>query len=105
MKSVMVLFMLLTLLIKGEWRSLISLSVSKQPRLYVRPYKIVKQQCVSSDVVDFTTDVQTCLATNKVARYFLGGGKMCNFAIQLILQQCCKTSSTCFVVHFTKVIP
>ena len=32
-----------------------------------------------------------------------GGGKMYNFAIQLILQQCCKTSCTRFVVHFTKV--
>ena len=59
------------------------------------------QNEVNSDVVH----VQTCLATNKVARYFLGGGKMCNFAIHLILQQCCKTSCTCFVVHFTKVIP
>ena len=28
---------------------------------------------------------------------------MYNFAIQLILQQCCKTSCTRFVVHFTKV--
>ena len=43
MKSVMVLFMLLTLLIKGEWKSLISLSVSNSPDYTSDPYKIVKQ--------------------------------------------------------------
>ena len=43
MKSVMVLFMLLTLLIKGEWKSLISLSVSNSPNYTSDPYKIVKQ--------------------------------------------------------------
>ena len=43
MKSVMVLFMLLTLLIKGEWKSLISLSVSNSPDYTSDPYKTVKQ--------------------------------------------------------------
>ena len=43
MKSVMVLFMLLTLLIKGEWKSLISLSVSNSPDYTSDTYKIVKQ--------------------------------------------------------------
>ena len=68
-------------------------------------FATLQQNELNSDVVHFTTDVQTCLATNKVARFFFlgggGGGKMCNFAVQLILQQSYKTSCTCFVVHFT----
>ena len=37
--------------------------------------------------------------TNKVARYFLVGGK--NIAFQLVLQQCCKSSCTFVVARFT----
>ena len=39
--------------------------------------------------------------TNTVARYFLVGGKTCNFAIQLVLQQRWKTSCTLVVARFT----
>ena len=45
--------------------------------------------------------VWTCLATNKVARFFFVDGKMPNIPIQLILQQIHKTSCTFFVACFT----
>ena len=56
------------------------------------------QNELESDVARFTTHVQTCLATNQVS---FKGGKTGNIAFQLVLQQCGKTSSTCFVAYFT----
>ena len=47
------------------------------------------------------TTNQTCLATNKVVNRFDVGGKTCNTAIQLVLQQGCNTSCTFFVVRFS----
>ena len=54
------------------------------------------------NVARFTTHVQTCLSTNQVVNRFDVGGKTRDIAIQLVLQQCCKTSCTFFVARFTK---
>ena len=55
-----------------------------------------------SDVERFTTDVQTCLATTKVARYFFFvGGNTRNISIQLVLQTYWKTTCTFIVARFT----
>ena len=56
---------------------------------------------LNSDVARFITDVRTCPATNKVARFSFVGGKKRNIAIQLVLQECCKTSYTFLVARFT----
>ena len=42
------------------------------------------------------------LQTNKVAGFVFVGGKTCSIAIQLVLQQCCKTSCTFFVARDTR---
>ena len=47
-----------------------------------------------------TSFVSTCYnlsRNNKVATFVFVGSKTCNIAIQLVLEQCCKTSCTCFV--------
>ena len=52
---------------------------------------------LNSDVARFITIVRTCLATRK-------GGKTRNIAIQLVLQECCRTSCTFFVARFTELL-
>ena len=37
---------------------------------------------------------------NKVATFVFVGSKTCNIAIQLVFEQCCKTSCTCFAAQF-----
>ena len=43
----------------------------------------------------------SCIKINKVARFFFLGGKTRSIAVQLILQQCCKTSRMFFVARVT----
>ena len=52
------------------------------------------QKELKSDVARFTTNVQTCQLPNLVQDRFDEGGKTLNVnvALQLVLQQCCKTS-------------
>ena len=47
------------------------------------------------------TQVRTCLAATKIARFHFAGGKTRNVAIQLVLKQSRKTSSRFSVGHFT----
>ena len=59
------------------------------------------QNELNSQVARFTTHIRTCPASNKVARFFFLVGKMPAIAVQLILQQCCKTSRMSFVARVT----
>ena len=54
-----------------------------------------------SDVERFTADVRTCLTTIRLQGFFFFCGKTSNIAIQLVLQQCCKTSCTFLVAYLT----
>ena len=47
--------------------------------------------------VSALTTAPPLLPNNKVATFVFLGSKTCNIAIQLVLEQCCKTSCTCFV--------
>ena len=59
------------------------------------------QNELNSDVMHFTThENKPCnLICSKKGSTV--DGKMCNIAIQLVLQQCCKISCMFFVAHFT----
>ena len=47
--------------------------------------------------VSALTTAPPLLPNNKVATFVFVGSKTCNIAIQLVLEQCCKTSCTGFV--------
>ena len=53
-------------------------------------FATLQQNEVNSDVARFTTHVRTCLATNKVARFLLLGGKRRNIAIQFVWSKVAK---------------
>ena len=72
---------------------------TKNVKLVLQHY--CKTSWIANHVARFTTHVLTCLATNKVARFFFMGGKTRNIIIQLVLQQSRKTSCTFYVAHFT----
>ena len=57
------------------------------------------QSELNSDGVCFTTHIKPVLQQIRLLTGLNEGGKMCNIAIQLILQQCCKTSCMFFVAH------
>ena len=59
------------------------------------------QNELNSEVARFTTHVQTCQQPDLLQDRFDVGGKTRNIAIQLVLQQCCKTSCMIFVARFS----
>ena len=61
--------------------------------------QLVLQQCYKTSWIAMLRALPPI--TNKVARYFLVGGKTRNIDIQLVLQQCCKSSCTFVVARFT----
>ena len=58
------------------------------------------QNKLNSDVVRFTTHIKPVLQQISLLTGLNVGGKTLNIAIQLVLQQCCKTSYTFFVACF-----
>ena len=56
---------------------------------------------LNSDVARFTTHIKPVLQHIRLLTGFNVGGKTHNIAIQLVLQQCCKTSCTFFVARFS----
>ena len=63
-------------------------------------FKILLQNELNSDNARFTTQVRTCLAATKIARFHFADGKTRNVAIQLVLKQSRKTSCTFFCWPF-----
>ena len=59
---------------------------------------------MKGDVALFTTHVQTCSQPDLLQDRFDVGGKTRNIAIQLVLQQCCKTSCT-FLLPVSRYLP
>ena len=59
------------------------------------------QNELDCDVQRFTTHVQTCYQPDLLQDRFYVGGKTRNIAIQLVLQQCYRTSCTFFVARFS----
>jgi len=59
------------------------------------------QKEVNSDVAHFTTHIKPVFQQITLLNGLNVGGKTCNTTIQLVLQQCCKTSCTFFVAHFS----
>ena len=56
---------------------------------------------LNSDVTRFTTHIKPVLQQIRLLTGLNVGGKTRNIAIQLVLQQCCKTSCTFFVARFS----
>jgi len=67
-----------------------------------RTVKLAKflQNKFNSDIARFATHVRTCLATVQGAWYSFVGGETSSIAIQIFLQQCCKTSCKFSVARF-----
>ena len=59
------------------------------------------QNELTSSVVCFTTHIKPVWQQIRLLTGLNMGGKMRNIAIQLVLQQCCKTSGTFFVARFS----
>ena len=59
------------------------------------------QNELNSDVARFTTHIKPVLQQIRLLTGLTVGGKTCNIAIQLVLQQCYKTSCTFFVARFS----
>ena len=59
---------------------------------------------LNSDVAPFTSHVQTCYQPDLLQDRFDAGGKTHNIAIQLFLQQCCKTSCTSVCCPFFRTL-
>ena len=59
------------------------------------------QNKLKSDVVRFTTHIKPVLQQIRLLTGLNVDGKTRNIAIQLVLQQCCKTSCTFFVARFS----
>ena len=60
------------------------------------------QNELNSDVARFTTHIKPVLQQLRLFKKGVNvGGKTRNIAIQLALQQCCKTSCTFFVARFS----
>ena len=59
------------------------------------------QNGLNSDVVRFTTHIKPVLQQIWLLTGLNMGCKTRNIAIELVLQQCCKTSYTFFVVRFS----
>ena len=57
------------------------------------------QNELNSDVTRFTTHIKPVLQQIRLLAGLNVGGKTRNIAVQLVLQQCCKTSCTFFVAH------
>ena len=58
------------------------------------------QNELNSDVARFTTHIKPVTHEIGLLTGLNMGGKTCNIAIQIVLQQCCKTSCTLFVARF-----
>ena len=58
------------------------------------------QNKLNSNVACFTTHVKPVLRQIRLLTGLSLGGKSHNIAIQLVLQQCCKTSCRFFAAHF-----
>ena len=56
---------------------------------------------LNSDVARFTTHIKHVLQQIRLITGLNVGGETRNIAIQLVLQQCCKTSCTFFVARFS----
>ena len=56
---------------------------------------------MNSDVARFTTHIKPVLQQIRLLTGLNMGGKTRNIAIQLVLQQCCRTSCTFFVARFS----
>ena len=56
---------------------------------------------LNSDVASFTTHIKPVLQQIRLLTGLSVGGKTRNIAVQLVLQQCCQTSCTFFVAHFS----
>ena len=59
------------------------------------------QNELNSDVARFTTHIKPVLQQIRLLTGLSRGGKTPNIAIQLVLQQCCKTSCPFFVARFS----
>ena len=59
------------------------------------------QNDLNNDVVRYTTQIKPVLLQIRLLTGLNMGGKTHNIAIQLVLQQCCKTSCTFFVARFS----
>ena len=59
------------------------------------------QNELNSNVAHFTTHIKPVWQQIRLLTGLNMGGKTCNIAIQLVLQQCCKTSCTFFVARFS----
>ena len=59
------------------------------------------QNELNSDVAGFTTHIKPVLQQIRLLTGLNVGGKTRNITIQLVLQQCCKTSCTFFVARFS----
>ena len=59
------------------------------------------QKELNSDVARFTTHNKPVLQQIRLLTGLNVGGKTRNIAIQLVLQQCCKTSCTFFAARFS----
>ena len=59
------------------------------------------QNKLNSDVTRFTTHIKPVLQQIRLLTGLNVSGKTRNIAIQLVLQQCCKTSCTFFAARFS----
>ena len=59
------------------------------------------QNKLNSDVVRLTTDIKPVLQQITLLTGLNVGGITRNIASQIVLQQCCETSFTFFVTHFS----
>ena len=59
------------------------------------------QNELNSDVARFTTPIKPVLQQIRLLTGLNMSGKTCNITIQLVFQQCCKTSCAFLVAHFS----
>ena len=59
------------------------------------------QNELNSDVARFTTHIKPVTHEIRLLTGLYLGGKTRNIAIQIVLQECCKTSYTLFVARFS----
>ena len=65
-------------------------------------FSTLLQDELNNDVACYTTHIKPVLQQMKLLTGLNMGGKTRNIAIQLVLQQCCKTSCTFFVARFSE---
>ena len=98
--TLILIFILILILLTKQWRCSKGYG-KKATKKRATFFATLLQNELNSNAARFTThenkscNLICCKTGSNV------GGKTCNIGIQLVLQQCCKTSGTFFVARFT----